>query len=746
MASTQAASFRTFFRSQQKTGSLKRIFVNCENTFGAFSFIRPRATQEFLPVVSCARIASDVHADVDSSDTLYMRLDFCSNLDGNISKTSRPPVDLVFVVDISGSMASCFPDDTDKRSKLNIAKAALLRITEQLTEHDRAALVSFNDRAETLVPLANMTDLHRAYLVDKTQSMATSGGTELANGLRHGFAELRRHPPAAAESRLQRVFFLTDMASTDEDELQVIDLARREASDQKGSPASQKKGAQEGSAVDEHTPLAAAGKEPLRDGPSAVGEVSTAAVDGMAAAHLTVIGVGVDLSVATVERISSIPGAKYVSIVNAAEFFATVTDDFNYDVRPLAFNVRATLSPGVTFSKVFGAAELNALPPHSSTAVISAEFPVPLAADGSTAGGLYLARLAVDPTAVEAAGGVPALHVSWRDLAGVAHATTVPLVLPPPLRLPEERVSPAADNGLCKAVVLSEYVRCLTEYVMYVPTSDEEGEPQARGGHDSDSDDDWAGMHRQAPPPTALTCSAGTFALLRALPLAGPNGVPRPVWPADVPAAIRVRYGHLRCFLQLRAYLLEVMAACHDDSLATTNQNILQTIDQVITLESTAVQKLLARLCPEASLAGAAAAAAPVDASSAAAVKGDMPRSFLCPITLAVMRDPVIASDGHSYENTAITRWLQGNRTSPVTNLILEHLSLVPNHALRTAIAEHLEKQQRAALAIGVEGMVAPDTSAPAPVTVDQSASALVDQSAPAPVDQSAPGPANLSS
>ena len=67
------------------------------------------------------------------------------------------------------------------------------------------------------------------------------------------------------------------------------------------------------------------------------------------------------------------------------------------------------------------------------------------------------------------------------------------------------------------------------------------------------------------------------------------------------------------------------------------------------------------------------------------------PRGFLCPITLAVMADPVMASDGQSYDRVAITTWFNSGRdTSPVTNLLLRDRTLLPNHALRNAIEEYL--------------------------------------------------------
>ena len=64
------------------------------------------------------------------------------------------------------------------------------------------------------------------------------------------------------------------------------------------------------------------------------------------------------------------------------------------------------------------------------------------------------------------------------------------------------------------------------------------------------------------------------------------------------------------------------------------------------------------------------------------------PISALCPITHAPMADPVIASDGHSYERAAIEHWFRTNRTSPMTGEVLASLTLIPNHALRCIIAE----------------------------------------------------------
>ncbi|EOD04946.1 hypothetical protein EMIHUDRAFT_69023, partial [Emiliania huxleyi CCMP1516] len=64
------------------------------------------------------------------------------------------------------------------------------------------------------------------------------------------------------------------------------------------------------------------------------------------------------------------------------------------------------------------------------------------------------------------------------------------------------------------------------------------------------------------------------------------------------------------------------------------------------------------------------------------------PHDFVCPITTEVMSDPVMAADGHSYERSAIERWLASKSTSPLTGGELEHRILIPNHTLRRQIGE----------------------------------------------------------
>ncbi|XP_065493566.1 WD repeat, SAM and U-box domain-containing protein 1 isoform X2 [Caloenas nicobarica] len=77
-------------------------------------------------------------------------------------------------------------------------------------------------------------------------------------------------------------------------------------------------------------------------------------------------------------------------------------------------------------------------------------------------------------------------------------------------------------------------------------------------------------------------------------------------------------------------------------------------------------------------------------------VSAAVPEEFLCPITRELMKDPVIAADGYSYEKEAMENWISTNRrSSPMTNLPLPSLLLTPNRTLKMAIGRWLETEQK---------------------------------------------------
>ncbi|PKA65409.1 U-box domain-containing protein 12 [Apostasia shenzhenica] len=69
-----------------------------------------------------------------------------------------------------------------------------------------------------------------------------------------------------------------------------------------------------------------------------------------------------------------------------------------------------------------------------------------------------------------------------------------------------------------------------------------------------------------------------------------------------------------------------------------------------------------------------------------------IPDDFRCPISLELMKDPVIISTGQTYERSCIQKWLDaGHKTCPKTQQNLSHTALTPNFVLKSLIAQWCE-------------------------------------------------------
>ncbi|XP_057772169.1 U-box domain-containing protein 13 [Salvia miltiorrhiza] len=84
-----------------------------------------------------------------------------------------------------------------------------------------------------------------------------------------------------------------------------------------------------------------------------------------------------------------------------------------------------------------------------------------------------------------------------------------------------------------------------------------------------------------------------------------------------------------------------------------------------------------------------------------------IPDDFRCPISLELMKDPVIVSTGQTYERLCIEKWLEaGHSTCPKTQQALTSTALTPNYVLRSLIAQWCE-------ANGIEPPKRPGSSRP---------------------------------
>ncbi len=109
-----------------------------------------------------------------------------------VSAGARKPVNLVFVIDVSGSM------DADNR--LGLVKRSLRLLVNQLAETDKVGIVTFGSTArEVLQP----TSAHRrADILRVIDSLSTEGATNAEAGLRAGYQMAERNLRKGAVNRV----------------------------------------------------------------------------------------------------------------------------------------------------------------------------------------------------------------------------------------------------------------------------------------------------------------------------------------------------------------------------------------------------------------------------------------------------------------------------------------------------------------------------------------------------------------
>lgn len=105
----------------------------------------------------------------------------------------RPPQNITFVIDTSGSMA--------QENRLELVKHALRLLLTELKEHDRVAIVRFSTDASLVLPLTSVRE--RALIEEKLFGLAPQQSTNAAAGLALGYQQaLSGFDPEARNSVL----------------------------------------------------------------------------------------------------------------------------------------------------------------------------------------------------------------------------------------------------------------------------------------------------------------------------------------------------------------------------------------------------------------------------------------------------------------------------------------------------------------------------------------------------------------
>lgn len=126
------------------------------------------------------------------------------------------PVDIVLVIDVSGSMhfAAPLPDTQDREEKesaglsvLDLTKHAARTILAPLNANDRLALVTFSADARIVQELTHMTKKAKQDMWAKIESLQTDAATNLWGGIKTG---LQVFEQATTINNMQGMFVLTD--------------------------------------------------------------------------------------------------------------------------------------------------------------------------------------------------------------------------------------------------------------------------------------------------------------------------------------------------------------------------------------------------------------------------------------------------------------------------------------------------------------------------------------------------------
>jgi len=340
-------------------------------------------------------------------------------LNSGITDFSRKKLNLVVVLDYSGSMGSPFSDyyydqfgnkieveedGGSTKTKMEIADEAVVDLLGQLEEDDRFGLVVFSDEAYVVEPLTKVGEKDLENVEDAILDIEEYSGTNMEAGMKKGTAAFGRYAEIDPAERENRIIFITDampnLGETGEGELSEI--------------------------LEEN------------------------AAEGI---YTTFIGVGVDFNTELVEKITKFRGANYYSVHSASEFEERMDEEFEFMVTPLVFDLILQLdAPGYMIEKVYGSPEADEA--TGEIMKVNTLFPSK-AEEGEVKGGIVLIKLEE-----VSENGSLTLRVSYRDRNGTEDGDEAAVVFP------EVEPDFYQNDGIRKAILLSRYADLLKSWII----------------------------------------------------------------------------------------------------------------------------------------------------------------------------------------------------------------------------------------------------------------------------------------
>jgi len=116
----------------------------------------------------------------------------------NIKSTKKAPLDLVCVIDHSGSMCG---------EKIALVRNTFQYLLQYLSDSDRLSIVIFDHTAQRLFPLIRTTQENKDKILQHVSTIAACGSTNIALGMNHAFEILKQR---RERNPLSSIFLLSD--------------------------------------------------------------------------------------------------------------------------------------------------------------------------------------------------------------------------------------------------------------------------------------------------------------------------------------------------------------------------------------------------------------------------------------------------------------------------------------------------------------------------------------------------------
>lgn len=210
----------------------------------------------------------------------------------------RKPIDIVFVLDKSGSMTSKLSRDVNsKESCIDLAKQAFIELLNHLNDDDRISLIAIDDNAKNILSLTSKKQIFDGKmneyesldkLYEAIKSIKAYNGTDLCEGFR---ASLLQFDKDFNENREKRIIYTTDMK----------DIKDRE--------------------FEEY--------------------IKNSALKGI---YTTILAIGIELNSNFVEKVTHNRGCNYLSAIKAEDFRKIIIEDFKYNFFPIAHDIQIKIA------------------------------------------------------------------------------------------------------------------------------------------------------------------------------------------------------------------------------------------------------------------------------------------------------------------------------------------------------------------------------------------------------------------